>query len=178
MVAKKKLPAMMKWIDNYLEDTTQKLLFFLYHKSIVNALHARYKYISVIVTGKVKGKRRQQAFDQFNKDKRTRILFGNIQAAGVGWNCTATHNTAIGELPWTPGELEQLEDRTHGLKRGVVGKHSNYWYLIGNNTIEVPKCRILQRKSKILDSVLDGKRQTDSLDIFDLLAKHLKEQHK
>lgn len=177
MVAKKKLPAIFEWIDNYLDDTTQKLLFFAHHKSIIKELHDRYKDISVVVTGKVKGKKRQQAFDQFNKDKRTRILFGNIQAAGVGWNCTATSNTAIAELPWCPGDLEQLEDRTHGLKRGVKGKHSNYFYLIGNDTIEMPKCRLLQRKSKVLDATLDGKRQSDSLDIFDLLALELRKKN-
>lgn len=175
LAANKKLPAMFDWIDNYLEETNDKLLFFAVHRSIIKALHSRYDKISVVVTGKVKGRKRQQAFDQFNKDTHTRILFGNIQAAGVGWNCKATHNTAVGELPWTPGELTQLEDRTHGIKRGVEGKKSNYYYLLGKDTIEIPKCRLLQRKARILDNTLDGRRQVDSLDIYDLLAKELKE---
>lgn len=178
LAAKLKLPAMIDWIDDYLEETNDKLLFFAIHKSIIKALHNRYEKISVIVTGKVKGRRRQQAFDQFNKDKHTRILFGNIQAAGVGWSCKATHNTAIGELPWTPGELSQLEDRTHGIKRGVEGKQSNYFYLLGKDTIDIPKCRLLQKKAQVLDNTLDGSRQADSIDIYDLLAREIREQHK
>ena len=104
------------------------------------------------------------------------ILIGNIQAAGVGWNCTATSTVAFGELDWTPGNMIQAEDRLYGLKRGKKGVPVTAFYLIGKDTIEVDLARLIQRKAKILDATLDGAKQDTSIDIYDQLARILRSQ--
>ena len=61
-------------------------------------------------------------------------------------------NIVFLELPWTPGELEQAEDRCHrmGQKNSV-----NIWYLLAENTIEMELAKMIDNKRNILSQVLD-----------------------
>src|SRR5690606_21436506 len=106
LVAELKLPSVLRWIDDFLEGTDQKLIVFGIHKAIVKAIHSRYKH-SVMVMGEVATKRRQYAVERFTTDKRCRLFVGNIDAAGVGLNLSVASNLAFVELPWTPGQLDQ-----------------------------------------------------------------------
>lgn len=169
-----KMPSVYEWIDNFLASSDDKLLVFAVHKEIIRLLHERYKSQSTVVTGSVTGRHRQQAFDSFNEDTTTRLLFGNLKAAGVGWSCKSTAVGAFVEMGWTPGAHSQGEDRIHGLGRGVSGRVSTWYYLIARDTIEERMCRIIQAKQRILEAVLDGKLDENDLDIFDQLMKEYK----
>jgi SWI/SNF-related matrix-associated actin-dependent regulator 1 of chromatin subfamily A len=71
----------------------------------------------------------------------------------VGWTLVASSNVGVIEYPWTPGDLRQAEDRCHriGQKNTV-----NVWYLMVPGTIEEKIADILDKKTKVLDAVLDG----------------------
>jgi SWI/SNF-related matrix-associated actin-dependent regulator of chromatin subfamily A-like protein 1 len=176
LAARLKMKAVYEWIDNYLEDTDEKLLVFAIHKSIIKKLEERYKDQCVIVTGKVKGKRRQQAWDAFNTDNRVRLLFGNIQAAGTGNSARDCRNVVVLELPWAPGDITQVEGRVEGIKRGKQGLPLFIHFLIAKGTIEEHLCKMLQKKQEHFDQTLDGERQEDTIDIFDTLTKILQEE--
>jgi SWI/SNF-related matrix-associated actin-dependent regulator of chromatin subfamily A-like protein 1 len=168
-----KLKSVQEWIDNYLEENDEKLIVFGLHRAVLHPLHDRYKHSSVLIDGKVKGRDRQLAIDQFLNKQRTRLLFGNIQAAGVGWSAKGVSNTAIIEFPWAPGVLTQAEDRSHGYGRGHDVKASSYYYLVGRETIEGRLLEILQDKQQILDQVLDGAEYHEGLDVYDQLTNEL-----
>lgn len=168
-----KIENVCKWVDGFLESGS-KLLLFAIHKKVTAALEERYKRICIRVDGSVTGDKRQKAFDQFNKVERTRLLIGNVDAAGVAWSCSAASDVAFCELPWAPGALNQAIDRCHGLNRGVEGKTTRAWLLVAHGTIEEKLCEVLQRKQHDVAATLDGGAGESDLDIHDELLRTLK----
>jgi len=168
-----KQKSVIEWIGNFLQETDEKLIFFGVHKAFLRPIYDHFKKVAVMVDGSITGSKRQSAFDAFTNQDKKRLLVGNIQAAGVGWNGQVANNVAFGELPWTPGELTQAEDRTHriGQTRGVVCH-----YLVSEGTIEEQLCNILQAKQQTLSNVLDGHEDVE-LDIMVKLNQALLDKH-
>lgn len=165
-----KLKQAVEWIKNFLE-TNEKLIVFAVHKFVIDTLMKEFKDTAVKVDGSVTGKKRQEAVDRFQTDGTVRLFVGNIQAAGVGLTLTAASSVAFLELPWTPGELTQAEDRCHRIgQKNVV----NVYYLLGTETIEEKIARMLDSKRKVLDAVLDGK-ETEEESLLSALINEYKE---
>lgn len=168
LAAELKMHAVREWIDNFLAGTDEKIIVFGVHKKILHGLLERYAGLAVLIDGGVTGRERQRAVEQFQKRKSTRIIFGNVIAAGTGWNGTAATTVAHVELPWTPGELNQAGDRPHriGQTRGV-----NEYFLVARGTVEEKLCGILQDKQSTLNRVLDGDANAVELKILDQLTR-------
>lgn len=164
-----KLNAVMEWIENFLTESDEKLIFFGIHKKFLQPIYQRFKEDAVLVNGSVNSSDRQKAFDAFTNQKKKRLFIGNIQAAGVGWNGQVASNVAFGEMGWTPGEHTQAEDRAHriGQTRGVMCH-----YLVSAGTIEESLCKIIQEKQQTLTSILDGNNEVE-LDIMIKLNQEL-----
>jgi SWI/SNF-related matrix-associated actin-dependent regulator 1 of chromatin subfamily A len=88
---------------------------------------------------------------------------------------TAASSVAFLELPWTPGELKQAEDRCHriGQKNTV-----NIYYLLADETIEVAIAELLDEKRKVLEAVLDGKDVEEGTLLNDLMKKYAEKDAK
>lgn len=154
----------IQWINSFLEDYDGKLVIFAVHKEIINTLMEEYGEIAVKIDGSIstKGDTRQKIVEEFQNNDNIRIFIGNIKAAGVGITLTASSNVAFLELPWTPGELTQAEDRCHRInQKNAV----NIWYLLAENTIEMELAKTIDTKRNVLSQVLDGEiiEQDDTL---------------
>ena len=171
LAATLKLPSVISWLQNFLEEGN-KLIVFGIHKAVLGALKEKFSKISTFVDGSVTGAARQRAVDRFNKDKNLRLFFGNIQAAGVGWSCTSTSYEAFVEFPWTPGEMTQAEDRLHGMFRGT-GQPATYYNLVAEDTIEEKLVELLASKQLVLDQTLDGEAGASGFDLLDRLTESL-----
>jgi SWI/SNF-related matrix-associated actin-dependent regulator of chromatin subfamily A-like protein 1 len=167
--AQGKLGQVVEWMENFL-DSGEKLAVFCTHKTVVNSLMEKFPDVSVKIDGSVSGKNRQKAVDDFQTDDKIRLFIGNIQAAGVGITLTAASSVAIIEFPWTPGEMVQVEDRCHRI--GSVGECINIYYLVAVKTIEEEIASILDRKTRVLANILDGKNpEADEL-LTELIRKY------
>ena len=118
-----------------------------------DALMEKFSKIAVKIDGSVSLSERNKAVEAFQGNDKIRLFVGNIKAAGVGLTLTASSNVVFLELPWTPGDLSQAEDRCHriGQKDSV-----NIYFLLAPDTIEERLAHILDSKRKVLDAVLDG----------------------
>lgn len=169
LAAQLKMKAVIQWIDDYLEETDEKVVIFAYHKPIIQQLQAHFKkYKSVVIDGSVPMDKREAVVKQFQNNKDTRVFIGQIVAAGTGITLTAASTVIFVELDWVPGNHIQCEDRTHriGQKNNV-----NVYYLVAKDTMEEDLCEIIQKKATIISKVLDGKKVKDKMNVFDLLIK-------
>jgi len=172
LAAKLKLKAAVEWINEWLEQNPdEKLVVFAHHRKCLEALERRLEAKSVVIDGSVTGQKRSLLVKQFQTDPGTRLLLGNILAAGVGITLTAAHNVVFAEMAWRPGDHIQGEDRCYR-----IGTTETVWctYLVAHGTIEERLCRIVQRKQKVLSSVLDGGPVEGDLNVFDQLLAELK----
>ena len=169
LAAKLKYKSVIEWIQNFMEETDEKLLVSAIHKPAIRTLR-KYFPQSVVIDGSVTGQKRQRAVDQFQHDKNTRILIGQLRAAGVGLNLTAASKGIVTELGWTPGEHEQFEDRLHRIGQDFP---VHWWYLVAKGTIEERMCQMIQEKMGVVRGVLDGEEVSVDFNLFDNLVSML-----
>lgn len=165
-----KMKQVINWVEDFIENSngSGKLILFGVHKKVIHELFSHFKEIAVKVDGGMTAKERDISVEQFQNNKDIKLFIGNIQAAGTGLTLTAASSVAFIELPWTPGELVQAEDRSHriGQKNAV-----NIYYLLANDTIENDIARLLDEKRKVLDAVLDGQVVSQTPLITELLNR-------
>ena len=163
-----KLKQSVEWIRDFL-DGNGKLVVMAVHKFVIDALMTEFGDIAVKVDGSVTGENRQIAVDRFQRDDKIRLFIGNIKAAGVGLTLTAASNVAFLELPWTPGDVSQAEDRCHRIgQKDSVTVH----YLLAADTIEEKIARLIDNKRKVLDKVLDGKETDETSLLSELMFEY------
>jgi len=148
-----KINSVKQWIKDFL-NVENKLVIFCVHRNIIDTLMEEFKDIAVKIDGSCSQQQRQMAIDRFQNDENTKLFIGNIRAAGVGITLTASSYVAFIELPWTPGELLQAEDRCHRIGQN---KTVNIYYIISENTIEDKMMQIIDLKQETLSLILDGK---------------------
>jgi SWI/SNF-related matrix-associated actin-dependent regulator 1 of chromatin subfamily A len=162
---KGKMKEIKQWIHDIL-DSGEKLIVFAIHRTIIDELMKEFESVAVKIDGSVKGTKRQQAVDAFQTNPKVRLFIGNIKAAGIGLTLTAASNVAFIQFPWNPGELTQAEDRAH---RITQTKKVFIWRLVGAGTIEEEILKLLEKKQKIIDSIIDGKAVNEQTMISEII---------
>jgi len=147
-----KMESVLEWIGTYLENGN-KLVVFATHKIMIKAIVEKFKTVAVKIDGDTTMAKRNKAVELFQNDPNIRLFVGNIKAAGVGITLTAASDCAFVELPWTPGDLSQAEDRIHriGQKNAVI-----IYHLIAPATIEDRIAKLLDAKRQVVNSIVDG----------------------
>lgn len=174
-----KLPALYAWLDAFLREGDEKMVIAGHHLDVIDALQDRYQECAVSVTGRVTGRARQAAFDRITGSRITRLLFGNLKAAGTAWSAANVPNVGFAELWWNSAVHEQFEDRAHGINRGVDGQATKVYYFIGRDTVEYRLLEMAQRKRADADAVLDGGGTAGGggeYRVHDLLCQYLLEE--
>lgn len=103
-----KLPYALKFIDGLLENV-DKVVVGAHHHEVIEAISKRYE--SITIYGKTPIDDRQGLIDKFQTDPKCRVAVIGIKAGGLGITLTAASTVVVLELPWTPGDLSQFEDR-------------------------------------------------------------------
>lgn len=167
--AELKIPLVLDWIRDFLQQSNEKLVVFGVHQCILKRIQEEFPK-SVLVDGKTTRLNRQKAIKTFQHNKKTRLFIGNIQAAGTAITLTAASSLIFAELDWVPGNHTQAEDRIHRLTQQYP---VNIYYLVAENTIEEKLCKIIQKKQRIVSNTLDGKKSKNYLNIYKKLEKLL-----
>lgn len=155
LAAEGKLDTAIEWIEDFWEESGEKLAVFVRHRSVLQALLQRFPE-SAGVHGDIQGEDRQLEVDRFVKNPRCRLFIGMMQAAGTGLDQLqhATSTMLFLELGWTPAEHEQAEGRL--LRIGQNASSVRVYYMVGKDTIEEKILALLEAKDDIVNKVVDG----------------------
>lgn len=166
-IAKVKVKHAIEFIENIIESD-QPVVIFGHHRAVLNGIIDECKARSaddprwnvVAVLGGMKDDQKQQAVDDFQSG-RASVFVGNYQSAGVGLTLTRANQWVSIELPWTPADLQQAEDRCHRISQEEA---VTCWHLLGvrgdnQSTIDERLFNLLNAKAEVLSSVLDGSAQ-------------------
>ena len=149
-----KVPAVIEQVREALE-ASGKVVLFAHHHDVIEQIQAAFVKVAVKVTGQVSLRDRQAAVDAFQKDPKTRLFIGGIQAAGVGLTLTASSHVIFAELDWVPGNMSQAEDRCHriGQKDSVSVQH-----LVLEGSLDATMAKTLVNKQRVIDAALDAEK--------------------
>ncbi|XP_040459146.1 DNA annealing helicase and endonuclease ZRANB3 isoform X6 [Falco naumanni] len=154
-----KAGAVKDYIKMMLENDKLKFLVFAHHLSMLQActeavIENKVRYIRI--DGSVPSSERIHLVNQFQKDPDTRVAILSIQAAGQGLTFTAATHVVFAELYWDPGHIKQAEDRAHR-----IGQCSsvNIHFLIAKGTMDTLMWAMLNRKSRVTGSTLNGRKE-------------------
>lgn len=167
---KAKMPLMLKWIEDFLEDSDEKLVVAVVHREKAgHVIYRHFKHCSVLIDGAVTGKNKMKMKEQFLKDPNTRLLIGNVQSIGTGIDGlqSGCSSMAICELPWSPADYQQLLAR---LDRNGQKETVNIFVLSVYGSVDSYLAGVLDRKARVLREVLDG-RQPDDAELITELMK-------
>ena len=82
----------------------------------------------VLLTGRQKPEQRQLAVDRFQAGE-IDLLLATFAAGGLGFTLHRAQNVVLLERPWTPGDIDQAEDRCHRI--GMDGGLISHWLQLG-----------------------------------------------
>lgn len=148
-----KMAEALAWIRDTLESV-EKLVIFTWHREALAELRRQFATISTSLDGDTPPLQRNACVQRFQQDPDCRLFLGNIKAAGVGITLTAASHVAFLELPWTPGEVVQAEDRLHRIGQGAA---VNVWFLLAQGTVDEDIHALLDDKLDTVSGILDGK---------------------
>ena len=114
----------------------------------------------------------ENIIDQGTDDK-IKVFVGNLKAAGVGLTLTAAEVVIMNDLSFVPAEHSQAEDRAYrfGQKSNVL-----VYYPIFENTIEKTIYDVLNKKKRIISTVLGDNQQNEIGDTVEEILNSINKQ--
>lgn len=149
--AMKKLPPIIDFIENILEQNIP-LVVFTYHKEVLQNLAIEFdKYNPVTISGDTSSKNRELAIRCFQEGK-TNLFIGQMVAAGVGITLTRSSNCVFAELDWSAANVSQSCDRLHryGAKYPV-----NIYYFSVQDSLEERIIDTVIAKTKVFNCLVE-----------------------
>jgi SNF2 family DNA or RNA helicase len=155
-----KVDAIIEHAKELLEDSTGGVFIVAEHKDVMDRLMMGLaKYAPVSVQGGMSDNAKQDAVDAFTSGQ-SRVLVGQIIAAGVGLTLHGNglnHRVIVAQLPWTPADLRQAEDRLHRIgQTNDVEVEVSLAHIDGRWTIDERLWGMLESKNFATGEVIDG----------------------
>ncbi|MEM4166791.1 MAG: DEAD/DEAH box helicase [Candidatus Bilamarchaeaceae archaeon] len=159
--AKSKINIAIEFIDDWLEssDDDDAMLVFSEFIDVIDTLYEKYSTIGLKHTGKMTQEQRERIKTSFQSGN-AKILFATRQSLAVGANLTRANKILFVDLPWTPADIEQAEDRAHRI--GQISSVQIDWLVAANSEFDSKLIDILFRKMKLSKAICEGRNLTDN----------------
>jgi len=155
-----KVNAAIKHIRNMLEEK-QKIVVFIWHKSVVDALMEEFKDHAVKYTGGESAKEKEKAIWSFQTNPDVNLFIGNIQSSGFGVDgLQDVCDTAIFvEMSYVPNEIRQAIDR---LNR--IGQCSpiQVQFLVAEKSVDEDIIDNLSGKARNINVIMGERRDNEA----------------
>jgi SNF2 family DNA or RNA helicase len=152
-----KLATAVELITDILDaDPANKLVIFSFFRNMLDLLSEATASLtkSVIFSGAISQKRRDEAKQQFANDPETR-LFLSSDAGGVGLDLPQANYLISYDLPWSAGAFQQRQSRI--IRLSSVFPQVTLLSLQVSGSIDEYQHELLAQKQKVADAVVDGK---------------------
>ena len=150
VIAQEKINNTIELAENIIEQG-KKVIIFTNFTDTLNQIYNHFGKSAVYLDGSCSKFHRQNAVDEFQTNDKIKVFVGNLKAAGVGITLTSAEAVIMNDLSFVPAEHSQAEDRSHRI--GQKNSTSVYYPLF-ENTIEGAIYDILNRKKKIISTVM------------------------
>lgn len=146
-----KIPATVDFAQEFLENTDRKLLIFVHHvavgEAIFNALTDFCKESNINVkklTSSMSSEERFKMCEDFNSNPNTRVAVLSTLASGEGLNLQTCSDGIMHERQWNPSNEEQAEGRM--IRIGQLATNVNMTYVEAEGTVDADLDNIVTRK--------------------------------
>lgn len=157
-------------LDNSLADNEGVFLVAEHHDVMFKLRDGLSKYGVVAINGMMDDKEKEESVRLFNSGK-ARVLVGQVKSAGVGLTLHGdgkNHHVIICQLPWSPSDLTQAEDRLHRIGQiNDVNVEICLASIDGSWTIDERLWALLEQKAFSSGEIVDGKGEFLLEDIQD-----------
>jgi SWI/SNF-related matrix-associated actin-dependent regulator 1 of chromatin subfamily A len=160
VIAKEKIKNTIELAENIIEQG-KKVIIFTNFTDTLNEIYNHFGKSAVYLDGSCSKFHRQNSVDEFQTNDKIKVFVGNLKAAGVGITLTSAEAVIMNDLSFVPAEHSQAEDRSHRI--GQKNSTSVYYPLF-ENTIEGAIYDILNRKKKIISTVMGDDMFDDMFD--------------
>ena len=154
-----KVPGIIEHVSDLLQSPGG-VFIVAEHTDVIQALmDGLIKHGCALIRGGMTDSQKEKAVDAFNSGT-ARVMIGQIQAAGVGLTLHGNginHRVVIAQLPWTPADLRQAEDRLHRIgQTHDVEIEITLCNIDGRWTIDERLWSVLEQKAFATGEVIDG----------------------
>jgi SWI/SNF-related matrix-associated actin-dependent regulator 1 of chromatin subfamily A len=152
-VALAKLPQVIEHCLDVLEGGVEKIVVWAHHRDVVEGLRdALAAFGPVAIYGDMSPAQAQGCVDRFQTDAACRVAVCSIKKAGVGFTMTAASHEVFAERDWTPGWVNQAEDRCHriGQTDSVLIQH-----IVLDGSLDAGMTQMMVAKQEVADAALD-----------------------
>ena len=165
IIAEEKVKHTIELAENIIEQG-KKVIIFTNFTDALRTIYEHFGKQAVYLDGSCSKPHRQKSVDDFQENDKIKVFVGNLKAAGVGITLTSAGAVIMNDLSFVPAEHAQAEDRSHRI--GQKNSTSVYYPLF-ENTIEGAIYDILNRKKKIISTVMGDDMMEDASTIEELL---------
>jgi SNF2 family DNA or RNA helicase len=152
IVADAKADASIEYLNNFLEETDEKIIVFSNFKMPAKQIAVEMGWN--VIHGDIPMETRMGYVNDFNNNPSTRGLVLTVATGQEGLNLTAASTIYFNDLPWTPKDITQGEARAYGRLVDLHGATS-VWAQI-SNTVDALILSLLMKKMAIFESAVDG----------------------
>lgn len=149
----KKLPAIIEFATNLLDQDIPLVVFFFHREVIRQFETALQKYNPYVITGDTTPKDRASQVKAFQAGGERNLFILQLQAGGVGITLTRSSTVLLGEISYSPGEVNQAVARCHRI--GSEGSAVNIYYFVPNGSIDEDIEEVVIRKAEEFTEVLN-----------------------
>ena len=165
IIAEEKVKHTIELAENIIEQG-KKVIIFTNFTDALRTIYNHFGKQAVYLDGSCTKPHRQKSVDDFQENDKIKVFVGNLKAAGVGITLTSAEAVIMNDLSFVPAEHAQAEDRSHRI--GQKNSTSVYYPLF-ENTIEGVIYDILNRKKKIISTVMGDDMMEDASTIEEML---------
>ena len=143
---------------NILIDNQLKFIVFAHHMELLSELEnfiKQRKNSYIRIDGSVPPAKRHQLVNKYQTEDKCKVALLSLTASSQGITLTASSTVVFAEMNWTPGIMEQAEDRVHriGQKNAVT-----IYYLYAEDTLDPFIYKMIKTKNELVAQALNGEK--------------------